>query len=181
MTLPGVSLLTTEPSASAGQLSKTPDMRTRGLSLPRTSVNAVLTSNSKHVSGEYRERGCIMSASLVEATFSQTKIRIRKMLTANEVFLRAQSRLTGLIAHERQKCGSAALAIKSVARSIGASCAWVRKVQGGYGEATIHAHKFLNIVREHVRISRMKRGIRIHSGNIRFLRREKSSAAEFRL
>lgn len=79
------------------------------------------------------------------------------MWTSEKVSDRVRARLVALIELEERVCGSTVVAMKTVARRVGTSHAWVKRVVGRYEGAAIHAHLLLNILREHIRRKRAAR------------------------
>lgn len=81
-------------------------------------------------------------------------LRIREMYTAEQTLEHIHPRLRALVSHYKAKTGCSVRALKKVASKIGTSEHWIRRVLGRYGEASVQAHLFLNIIREHVRVKR---------------------------
>jgi hypothetical protein len=81
------------------------------------------------------------------------------MWTAERAFDRLHPKLVALIEAEKAVCGCMMKAVKRVAKRVGASEHWVRRITGRYGQVKIQAHHFINVVREHVRMKRRRKKI----------------------
>lgn len=79
------------------------------------------------------------------------------MWTAERVFDRLHPKLVALIEAEKAVCGCMMKAVKRVAKRVGASEHWVRRITGRYGEVKIQAHHLVNVLREHVRLRRSRK------------------------
>ena len=80
-----------------------------------------------------------------DVNVARSRMRICTMWTNEKLFPLVRDQLRTLIAKEKQVCGSTVAAAKTVARRIGASHDWVKKIVGRYGGAAIHASIYLNI------------------------------------
>jgi hypothetical protein len=87
------------------------------------------------------------------------------MWTAERAFSRVHPKLVALIEAEKAVCGCMMLAVKQVARRVGASEHWVRRVTGRYGEVKIQAHHLVNVLREHVRLRRRRKNTNASAGH----------------
>ena len=67
------------------------------------------------------------------------------MWTKEKLFPLVRVQLCALIAKEKRVCGSTVIAAKTVARRIGASHDWVKKIVGRYGGAVLHHDICLNL------------------------------------
>jgi len=79
------------------------------------------------------------------------------MWTADRAFSRIHPKLVALIEAEKVACGCMMKAVRQVAKRVGASEHWVRRITGRYGEVKIQAHHLMNVLREHVRLRRKRR------------------------
>lgn len=80
-----------------------------------------------------------------------------RLHTAEEAVERLRPKLLAMIEHHRGVIGCKMKAVKKVARTVGTSEQWVRRVTGGYGKVKVQAHQFFNVLKEHVRLRRTKR------------------------
>lgn len=76
------------------------------------------------------------------------------MWTREGIIEKLRPKLVALIAHEKVRIGCQMQAVKRVAKRVGASEHWVRRVTGRYGEVSIHGHLLLNILTEYVKMRR---------------------------
>lgn len=68
------------------------------------------------------------------------------MLTGDDILSHTRPLVSALVEHNRRETGSKMTAYERVARKIGASPVWVRKLLGRQPNVDVAAHQYLNIV-----------------------------------
>ena len=76
------------------------------------------------------------------------------MVKPEEIFEHVRRRLVALITHERAQTGSTVVAQKAIARRVGVSHPWIKRIVGRYAGVTIHAHTYLTLEEIYARYER---------------------------